>query len=442
MKRLSRLGIVGLLAVALVLVGSLGLLLRPEPEPALSGGRVPRADAFLGPGGSGSLASSVAALQQRVREVPDDWQASASLGLAYVQQGRITGDPGYYPKAAGALRLSLRAQPENADALLGLAALASARHDFHRALRYAKRARESDPHDANVHGVVGDALVELGRYEAGFDAYQRMIDIRPDTASLSRASYAFELQGDRKAAITAMRAARGYAGNPSDAAWTSYQLGELYLAEGRVRKAADAFRDGIRIDPTSIGSLAGLASIDLARGDLEGAIARMQEVVARFPAPEYVIALGDLHTRAGDAEAAERQYDLAKVEADLFRDAGVNVDLELALFFADHDDPRQALAAAEAEWAKRESIHVADAIAWALHVNGRDEEAARYARRALSLGTEEGLFLYHAGMIELGLGDREAARRYLREALELDPWFSILGVPEARRALARLEGGR
>jgi tetratricopeptide (TPR) repeat protein len=441
-KRLSRLGIVGLLAVALFLVGSLGLLLRPEPEPVLSRGQVPGAGAFLTPGGKGSLTGSIAALQERVRDAPDDWRASASLGLAYVQQGRITADPSYYPKAEGTLRLSLDAEPNNTEALLGLAALALARHDFDRALDYGKRARDKDPYDANMHGVVGDALLELGRYDEAFDSYQTMVDTRPDTASLSRASYAFEIRGDRKAAIAAMRSARDFAGSPPDAAWTSYQLGELYLAEGRVRKAAAAFRHGIRIDPTSIGSLAGLATVELARGDLDGAIARMQEVVGRFPAPEYVIALGDLHTLAGDRDAAAQQYDLARVEAELFRDAGVNVDLELALFFASHGDPREALAAAEAEWAKRKSIHVADALAWSLHVNGRDHEAARYARRAVSLGTKEGLFLYHAGMIEIGRGNREAARRYLREALDADPWFSILGVPEARRALARLEGGR
>ena len=44
-------------------------------------------------------------------------------------------------------------------------------------------------------------------------------------------------------------------------------------------------------------------------------------------------------------------------------------------------------------------------------------------------------------MIELALGDRDAARSLLRRALQVDPWFSILGAPEARRILARLELG-
>lgn len=441
-KRLSRIGLVALLAVGLFLVGGLGLLLRPDTEPATSIARAPDAGAILGPGGNASLVGSISALQERVRAVPDDWRASAALGLAYVQQGRITADPSYYPKAEGVLEGSLDTEPGNAEALLGLAALAGARHDFGEALAFGERARRKNPFDANVHGVVGDALIELGRYDEAFEAFQTMVDTRPDTASLTRASYALELQGNRRAAIGAMRTAHGYAGTPADAAWTSYQLGELYVSEGRVADAAGAFRNGTRLDPASIQSFAGLGIIDLARGDLDGAIARMKDVVARFPAPEYVIALGDLHTLTGDAASAERQYELARIEADLFRESGVNVDLELALFHADHGDPAEALAAAEAEWAKRRSIHVADALAWALHANGRDDEAATYARRALSLGTQEGLFLFHAGMIELGRGNRDAARTFLQRALEVDPWFSILGVPEARRVLARLEDGR
>jgi tetratricopeptide (TPR) repeat protein len=441
-KRLSRLGTVCGIAVGLFLVGSLGLLVRPEGGPAPLGGRAPDPAAFLGPGANGSLEGSISSLQARVRAVPDDWRAAAALGLAYVQQARTTGDPSYYPKAEAVLERSLDAEPGNGEALLGLAALATARHDFRRALEHAERAREQDPHDPNVHGVVGDALVELGRYDEAFGSFQTMLDIRPDTASLARASYAFELQGARGAAIAAMRAARDYAGNPGDAAWTSSQLGELYLAQGRIREAARAFRHGTLVDERSVRSLAGLAMVRLARGDLDAAIATMRKVVARLPTPAYVIQLGELHELAGDPAAAGRAYELAHVEAALFRDAGVNVDLELILFLADHGDAAEALAAAEAEWTKRRSIHVADALAWALHVKGRNDEAARYARRAMSLGTKEGLFLYHAGMIELARGRRDAARAYLERALEVDPWFSILGAAEARRVLARLEGGR
>src|SRR6266480_6619719 len=104
-------------------------------------------------------------LQQRLRDVPGDWNAANDLGLAYVQEARVTADPSYYPKAEAVLAASLQTHPhDNAGAYVGLAALAAARHDFAGALRDGERARRLDPYGGAVYGVIGDALVELGRY--------------------------------------------------------------------------------------------------------------------------------------------------------------------------------------------------------------------------------------------------------------------------------------
>jgi tetratricopeptide (TPR) repeat protein len=162
--------------------------------------------------------------------------------------------------------------------------------------------------------------------------------------------------------------------------------------------------------------------------------------VARYPLPEYVIALSDLYTQAGRLRAAARQNDLLRAEEKLYRSNGVNVDLELALFDADHGKPRAALQAARAEWRRRRSVQVADALAWALYRNGSPRNAALYARRALSLGMRNALFFFHAGMIELALGHGDEARANLRRALVINPHFSIQHAATAVRTLERLEG--
>ncbi|HWG92862.1 MAG TPA: hypothetical protein VNU66_01380, partial [Mycobacteriales bacterium] len=81
-----------------------------------------------------------------------------------------------------------------------------------------------------------------------------------------------------------------------------------------------------------------------------------------------------------------------------------------------------------------------DAYAWALHVNGRSDQALALAREAQRLGTRSALFDYHRGMIELADGDREAARRSLTSALRTNPHFSVLHAPRAREALDQLGG--
>ena len=71
-------------------------------------------------------------------------QAFASLGLAYVQQARVTADPSYYPKAQGVLERSLGLErSDNFAAMVGMAALAAARHDFAGALRWGEQAKRS-----------------------------------------------------------------------------------------------------------------------------------------------------------------------------------------------------------------------------------------------------------------------------------------------------------
>jgi tetratricopeptide (TPR) repeat protein len=441
MKRVVRIGGGAALAIALFIAGGIGLF-RPNDDGAKA--RTPviaGTDVLLAPALSGSLEHIIENLQSRLRVLPTDWQGFASLGLAYVQQARVTADPSYYPKAQGVLQRSLGLEREdNFGAMVGMAALAAARHDFAGALRWGEQAKAINPYNGNVYGVIGDAQVELGRYRAAFATFQQMVDTLPGVASYARVSYARELMGDVPGAIEAMEEARDIAGTPADAAWASYQLGELYFNRGDLDDAQAAYARGVRADVGYVPSFAGLAKVAWARGHMRRAIAAYADVVARYPAPEYVIALGDLYEAAGRADDAERQYALVHAEERLFRANGVNIDLELALFDAGHGDPAGALTAARNEWAKRHSVHVADAYAWALYANGRYAEASTYARQALALGYRNALFAFHAGMIQSKLGNDAQARTLLEEAMGINPRFSIQYAPVAREALARLGG--
>lgn len=440
MKRVGRIGVAVVLGLFVFVGGGIGLLRQP-PVGAPIARQAPATGSLLGPvGGAESLSQAIASLQERLRTVPGDWRGLADLGLAYVQQARVTADPSYYPKAEGVLERSLRLQAGgNFEAMVGMGALALARHDFSDALSWGERARALNPYNGNVYGVIGDAQVELGRYRDAIGTFQRMVDTRPDLASYARVSYARELRGEWRGALAAMRTAGRAAGTPQDAAWASYQLGELYFANGQPAPAEAAYRRGVELAPDYVPPRAGLAKVDWANGRVRRAIRGYGWVVERFPSPEYVIALGDLYAESGKPRLAERQYALVRAEERLFRANGVNVDLELALFDADHGRPVAALAAARAEWGRRHSISVADALAWALYANGRYREAAPYARAALSLGTRNALFMFHAGMIQLRLGHRGPARALLSDALATNPHFSILWRSLARRTLARLE---
>ena len=125
----------------------------------------------------------------------------------------------------------------------------------------------------------------------------------------------------------------------------------------------------------------------------------------------------------------------------LFAASGVTDDLTTALFAADHGDPATALAAAEAEFGRRQNIDAHDALAWALHSAGRDAEALPHAQQATALGGAGALFLYHRGVIEAAVGQVDSARATLARALDTNPYFSPLHAPRAEELLASL-GGR
>ena len=158
-----------------------------------------------------------------------------------------------------------------------------------------------------------------------------------------------------------------------------------------------------------------------------------------YPAPEFAILAGDLFAVAGERRESRAQYDLVRATQSLLEANGVDTDLEVALFDTDHGtEPGRTVREARSGYAKRPSIQAADALAWALYGAGRYREAGRYSLEALRLGTRSGPFHYHAGMIALRLGDRAGARAHLSKALSLNPHFSWIHAPVARRTLQRL----
>jgi len=234
--------------------------------------------------------------------------------------------------------------------------------------------------------------------------------------------------------------ALGSADDPGDLAYVHAQLGELAWSQGQVRRAGGEFAAALRADPGYLAAVEGRARVRAASGDAAGALRDLQTVVTRLPLPGYLTEYGELLTSAGRPAEAARQYAVARVWVKLAKASGVATDLETALFAADHGDKAEALRAARAEWARRHSVHVEDALAWALHVNGGDAEALHYARLANGLGYRNAMFRYHQGMIEKALGRTADARRDLTAALRLNPDFSVLHAPLARAALTSLGG--
>jgi tetratricopeptide (TPR) repeat protein len=181
-------------------------------------------------------------------------------------------------------------------------------------------------------------------------------------------------------------------------------------------------------------ALDGTAQAEAALGRLHLAIEYERAAVDRVPLPQYVSFLGDLEGAIGDRVAAQREYALIGVIEKILAANGVRNDLDIALFDADHSrDLRQALELARKGYIERPSIFGDDVLAWALARNGHCNEALRYSNRSLRLGTKDALKFFHRGWIAACLGRSAESRSFYRRALTLNPHFSILWAPVARK---------
>jgi tetratricopeptide (TPR) repeat protein len=388
---------------------------------------------------SASTDQRIRVLQDTVRAAPKRAAGYTLLAGAYLQKVRESGDASFYPRAQQAVDRALRLDPGDAGALTQRSALSLARHDFRAGLADARRARAAAPDVNKPFGVLVDALVELGRYRDAGRALQAMVDRRPDLPAYARVSYFRELHGDLDGAVAAMRRAAGAGGEvPESEAYVRTLLGGLELQRGRVGAARREYRRALLSVPGYPAAQAGLARVDVARGDPRGAIARLRRVVDRLPLPEHVIALGEAELAAGRTAAVRRDIGLVRAERRLLGRSGVNTDVELAIFEADHGRPERAVALARRAWASAPSVRSADALGWALTRAGRPREALPWARRALALGSRDPAFLYHAGIAARDAGHRALARARLRAAVAGRPALSALNGPRAQRALEAL----
>jgi len=166
----------------------------------------------------GAATTSREELDKRIKELearlgahPDDVRSAVSLADTLLRQTRVTGNAGLAVGAEQLLKKALIEDPGNYEAGRTLGALYLSEHRFREAIVVAEKNRAARPYDPINYGVIGDGHLELGEYDQAFDAFDRMMRLRPSAAAYARVAYARELQGNLKGAIESMTLAAGTA---------------------------------------------------------------------------------------------------------------------------------------------------------------------------------------------------------------------------------------
>jgi len=417
---------------------------KPAEKPTPANISAPTPEAVLGhlrlPDTATPTGKLLAAALQKTRTSPSAPENWLLTGNALAQLQRETEAPRFHDAAETAYTEALRLAPKNAAALAGMAWVTGAKHQFDKSIEWGNQALAVDPQCADAFGILGDAALELGDYDLAFEHYQKMMDLRPDLSSWSRGAHLLWLTGETNKAMTLMGKAIA-AGAPfaENTAWCRVRMATMLFHQGALPPAADTIRPLLEAGSKNSQLLLLAARIAGARGDFSGAARHFDTLLESGPNQQAYAGLGDLMAAQGNAEAVEEFYlKVQNLHTDHVKD-GVHDHGFMAKFLADTDrNLIEALRMAE-EHKLTKNVQEADTLAWVYYKNGMLPQAIAAMKTALSQKTPDPEMHYHAGMIASAYGDLTSARKHLKQALAMNPHFSLIQAPLAVKALQQLD---
>jgi tetratricopeptide (TPR) repeat protein len=367
---------------------------------------------------------SIETAQRMIEKNPKNFDAYNALAYALSRRAREVSDVAFYARAQDALQKSLAIAPGNPGAeRIGIWLLLG-KHEFLKARQSAQRLSQQVPNDIMTFGFLTDANIELGNYGEAESAAQKMLDLRAgNMPGVTRAAYLRELFGDVEGALELMQMA--YQSAPptevEDRAWILAQIAHLNLESGQISDAERSVNLALELFPGYHYALSNLAKVRILQKRYDEAVALLEQRYRAAPHAENLFDLAQAIDLAGRKEDAEKAY-VEFERRSLFESAKPdNSNHELIFYYADvAKEPAKALEVAEREIARRHDVFTLDAYAWALYVNQQYPEAQRQSESALKVGIRDARLLRHAGEIALKCGDLPRAKKYLREASELN----------------------
>jgi tetratricopeptide (TPR) repeat protein len=370
----------------------------------------------------------VAELKEKIKKEPGDVKPRLQIAVIYLSEARITGEhPYYYPAILTILDGVLAMDPKNFEATTFKASVKMSQHQFAEARELAEKARQINPNNAYVYGVLVDANVELGNYEEAVAMSDKMQALKPSLEAYSRASYLREIYGNYPGSIAAMRLAvqAGLPGSEPQC-WSKNILGHLYETTGQLAEAENQYAGILILRPSYAFAMAGQARVRKARKEYDKALALLNKAAAIMPEFSFHEEMAEIYALQGDKEKAKKKF--AEVAKMLDEDArsGHAVDLELCKLYTKSGQFDLAKTYGLKEYQKRpKNIDVNHALAW-VYFNQNDlPKAQQHIEVALRTGSKDPELLRQAGSIELAMGHADQGNKLIAAARKTNPKFAL-----------------
>jgi tetratricopeptide (TPR) repeat protein len=324
-------------------------------------------------------AIAVANLDHQIAQRGDEPGAEELL----LERSRFLGDYGALDRA---IEIAERGHPTGGE-LVRRARTRAAVHRFADALADLAAAERAGAGGDELAGLRASIRVATGGADAMVPQLEAAVTQHPGFASRGALANAYAAVGRFADADRLYAAALDDLDttSPFPYAWIYFARGLLWDTRDQGRSEA-MYARAIAYLPAFATANIHLAELEIARGDLETAAARLERVVAASHEPEAVALLGALHVRMGApgrgareiADARQRYEALLALHPLAFADHGAE------FFLGPGADPERAWALAQQNLAGRETDRAVLLAIQAARATGRQREACELVARARS----------------------------------------------------------
>lgn len=344
----------------------------------------------------------VSELRTKIAAEPVNVKPRLQLATIYIAEARITGEhPYYYPAIHKVLDGVLGIEQNNFDGLVLKSSVLMSQHRFKEALDLATKAKTINENEAYVYGILVDANVELGNYEAAIESSDKMQALKPSLESYSRASYLREIYGDYNGSIKAMELAveAGLPGSEPQC-WSMKTLGQLYINSGQTEKAEKIFRNILAIRPSYAFAIAGLAEVEEKKNNLDTALALLNQATALMPEFSFYEKMADIYQMKGENEKAQSTFTNVKKMLQEDEKSGHLVHLEMAKLLIKMNELEEAKQHLAKEYeARPKNIQINEELAWLAYKEKNIPESKKYLKVATRTGSKDPQLLSRAKTI-------------------------------------------
>ncbi|MEM7553963.1 MAG: tetratricopeptide repeat protein [Cyanobacteria bacterium P01_A01_bin.84] len=424
----------------------------------------------------GTLSKEITFYQKRIQQHPEDGLDRAILAKTYLKMARTSGDNKWYTLAEKSAKESLAKLPfDNHNALLVLAKVAEARHDFAETIRLSNKSLQIKPDNQDALAMLATTNLAKGEVKTASIFANKLVDKIPTLNSFLLRALINLAQGKDKAAIEDFQSAIASEepGEIATSAKVRALLGRFYLSRGKYDRAKQLFEEALRILPQYPFALVNLAVLETELGNYQGAEKYYAQVVSLSTEKgdknqihtfdrTALIGIAQVKKLQGDISAAEKYWNRAEKS---FREHSHNSDnpkgidrmdntivstyrghkhnfnhthdhkhdhkhkqnfghqrdlAKLLLLRGHSQDLPEALSLMKAEVKIRRDAETLDTLAQILYRLQHPRKAKNIYQEILNTGIKDAKIFYRAGIIEKQLGNSEQAKTYFQQALRVN----------------------